>query len=146
MYGDLVELIRRKRVQFPPFGHGVSEASISAAEASLGVSFPPSYRWWLRNYGGGQIGGDLVYGLDEEAIGAPDVVVLNIADLADGLRLPHEVIFYIGNEERFLFDTSRQWRSGECPVCYRIFGENDVDYAASFDEFLRRRIAELFGG
>ena len=43
---------------------------------ALAIAFPPSYRWWLSNYGGGQIGGDIVYGLDEAGIGAPDLVRL----------------------------------------------------------------------
>jgi hypothetical protein len=144
MYNDLVDLITRKRVAFPPFGKGVCDASIAAAEVGLGVRLPPSYCWWLRNYGGGQIGGDLVYGLDEAGIGAPDVLALNRADLVEGLRQPHEIMFYIGNEERFFFDMSRQYESGECPVCHRMFGEDDIDYANTFDDFLRKRITELY--
>lgn len=144
MYEQLVHLIEQKEVSFPPLGSGVSESSILNAEAELRVRFPPSYRWWLLNYGGGQIGQDLVYGLDEAGIGAPDITALNKADLTDGLRQSHEIMFYIGNEERFFFDLSRQNNSGECPVCHRIFGEDqDVDYAWTFDEFLQKRISEL---
>jgi antitoxin YobK len=145
VFEDLVDLIVRRRVAFPPFGQGVSERAIKAAESALGLDLPLSYRWWLLNYGGGQIGGDLVYGLDEAGIGAPDLVQLNRVDLSDGIRKPHQVMFYIGNEERFFFDTNRRLESGEYPVCQRVFGEEDVDYADSFDDFLRRRIAEVEG-
>lgn len=145
MYEELVHLIEQENVSFPPFGSGVSEASILNAEAELRVRFPPSYRWWLLNFGGGQIGHDLVFGLDEAGIGAPDITKLNKADLADGLRQSHEIMFYIGNEERFFFDVSRQTAMGECPVCHRVFGEDqDVDYASTFKEFLRKRISELY--
>ena len=144
MYEELIDLIERRRVSFPPFGSGVSEAAILNAEAELKVRFPPSYRWWLLSFGGGQIGHDLVFGLDEAGIGAPDISRLNKADLADGLRQSHEIMFYIGNEERFYFDISRQTDSGECPIYHRVYGEEqDFAYARTFDEFLRKRISEL---
>jgi hypothetical protein len=145
MYEDLVEIIQRKRVAFPTFGSGVSEAAISRAEQELGVSLPQSYRWWLRSYGGGQIGGDIVYGIDEDGVGAPDIVELHKADLADGLRPAHELVFAIGNEEAFHFDTSGGSQSGEYSICYREEGQPDSEYAHSFDEFLRKRIHELLG-
>lgn len=145
MYEDLIDLIKRKRVGFPPFGNGVSEDAIRAAEGALGVAFPPSYRWWLRNFGGGQVGGDIVYGLDEAAIDAPDIVKLRAADMADRIMQPHELRFYIGNAESFLFDTRRRLESGEFAIYYLEAGQPASRYADSYDEFLRRRIDEVLG-
>jgi hypothetical protein len=145
MYEDLVESIRRRRVAFPPFGSGVSDAAIDGAEAELGMSLPPSYRWWLRNYGAGQIGGDIIYGIDEDGVGVPDVVQLHKADIADGLRPAHELVFAIGNEETFHFDISGRSQSGEYPIYYREEGQPDAHYARSFDDFLRKRIVDLLG-
>ncbi|WP_251038161.1 SMI1/KNR4 family protein [Paenibacillus albidus] len=31
-------------------GHGAQEEWMAQAEAELGFSLPPSYRWWLKNY------------------------------------------------------------------------------------------------
>jgi antitoxin YobK len=145
MYQDVVELIKRKRVAFPPFGSGVSEAAIDAAEAALGMAFSPSYRWWLRNYGGGQIGGDIIYGLDEARIEAPDIIELHKADLAEGLRPDHELVFDLGNEESFYFDTRHRLETGEYLIQYHEVGQPAAGYARSFDEFLRKRITELLG-
>ncbi|MBG8556135.1 SMI1/KNR4 family protein [Hymenobacter guriensis] len=44
-------------VDFADFGEGYTGDEICAAEQALGICFPPSYRWWLKNYGGGTIGG-----------------------------------------------------------------------------------------
>jgi hypothetical protein len=145
MYEDLVELIRSKQVAFPAFGDGVSEEAIRAAENSLGVSFSKSFRWWLQNYGGGQIGGDIVYGIDEDRMGMPDIVTLHQADVAEGVREAHELVFCLGNEEVFYFDTRGSTLGGEYQVFYRELGHEDEEYAASFDEFLRKRIPEVMG-
>jgi hypothetical protein len=145
MYEDLVELITRKRVAFPPFGHGVSDTAIHAAEVELGIAFPPSYRWWLRNCGGGQIGGDIVYGLDEAGIDAPDIVRLQKANVAERVGSPHELVFYLGNEESFHFDIRQLLGSGEYRIYYRETGQPDTEYADSFDAFLRKRIIEILG-
>ena len=145
MYEGLIRLIEQRKVSFPPFGSGVSETAILNAESELNVRFPPSYRWWLLNFGGGQLGQDLVFGIDEAEIGAPDVTKLNKTDLVDGLRQSHEIMFYIGNEERFFFDTSRRTALGEFPICHRIYGEEkNYEYSRTFDEFLWKRISELY--
>jgi len=144
MYEDLVELIARKKVAFPPFGTGVSTAAIDSAQKDSGIQFPPSYCWWLRNYGGGQIAGDLVYGLDERGIGMPDVVRLHKVSLSEG-RSPQHLVFYIGNEESFYFDTGHPLESGEYRIYYQEHGQPDEEFAQSFDAFLRRRIVDILG-
>jgi hypothetical protein len=58
MYDGIIELIDRANVRFPRFGNGVSSTTIEAAERSLGIALPESYKWWLLNYGGGQIRGE----------------------------------------------------------------------------------------
>jgi hypothetical protein len=118
--------------------------SIEAAERTLGFSFPPSFSWWLENYGGGQIGGDIVYGLDEQGIEAPDIVKRHEADTADG-QPPNELVFYIGNEERFHMDVREPQPSGEYRIYYREAGQPDTLYARSFDEFLQKRITDILG-
>lgn len=55
----------------------MSEQWIEKAEVRLGVLFPPSYRWWLRNYKGGEINGCeifSVYELDFDSVVGGDVV------------------------------------------------------------------------
>src|SRR4051794_35247114 len=105
MFDDLVELIDRAHVAFPLFGHGVPPAAIEVAERKLGLAFPSSYRWWLLNYGGGQVRGDLLYGIDAENLGAPDIVERARRNQEAGFHGTERLVFAIGNEEQFLFDT-----------------------------------------
>ncbi len=109
----------------------------------LGVYFPPSYRWWLRSYGGGQVGGDIVYGIDEAQIDAPDVVKVHATDVKDDIVAPQQLRFYVGNAESFYFDTAERLTGGECPIYYREAGQQHSRYASGFHEILRKRIAEV---
>ena len=93
MYDDIVRLIHEKRVAFGT--GGVTASKIDEAERALGVPFPPSYRWWLLKYAGGQIGGDIVLGIDPEGLGPG---ILRIRSKR-GNRLK----FYMGNAESFFF-------------------------------------------
>lgn len=106
MYEDLQSLIERAKVPFPKFGRGVSIGSIADAEAKLGAPFPASYRWWLLNYGGGQLKGDLLYGLDEQGLLLPDIVKLAQQNWQAGFYEQTEIVFCTGNEENFLFDAA----------------------------------------
>ncbi len=36
-------------------GDGPSQLQIAIVQKLLGVTFPPSYIWWLNNYGGGEL-------------------------------------------------------------------------------------------
>lgn len=146
MYEDVVQLIVRARVPFPPFGSGVSQATIGEAEVSLGFPLPQSYKWWLLNYGGGQIRGDILYGLDEENLGRPDVVELAKMNERDGLYGRSRLVFCMGNAENFAFDTRNLDGDGEYEVLlHDIACGDEVSYARSFTEFLKRRIKELYG-
>lgn len=79
MFEDIAALIEQSGVAFPKPGNGVRRAAIDNAEKALGVALPASFKWWLLNYGCGQIGGDLVYGLDEGGNGMADIVELRRA-------------------------------------------------------------------
>lgn len=144
MYDDVIELIERARVAFPPFGNGVSQAAIDNAEATLGFELPHSYKWWLRNYGGGQIQGDVVYGLDEEGIGKPDVVELATMNNSNGLYGQKRLVFCMGNAENFVFNTENLDDGGEYEVLlHDITAGEEIRFAVSFTEFLQRRITEV---
>ena len=82
MYEDLIRLIEEAgdNVDFAPFGDGVSDDWIKAAEERLGVVFPMSYKWWLKNYNGGEVYGEeiySVYGIDFDEVVGGDIVYIN---------------------------------------------------------------------
>ena len=145
MYDDLIELIERSKVAFPKVGNGVADSTVIRAEESLGISLPETYRWWLKNYGGGQIKGDIVYGLDEDNMGRPDIVDLATMNERDGLYDIKRLVFSIGNGENFFFDTTGN-SNGEYQVfVHDITQDEMIPYAENFAEFLRKRIRELYG-
>lgn len=118
-----------------------SEEAIAAVEAELGVRLPPSYRWWLRRYGGGEIlGGEIhsIYGSN-----------LTPADILTGYRLHVEA----GHDARlipicetdldgvFCLDARDSPSGTEYPVLNVTLGRR---FADDFSEFLLRQLTEEY--
>lgn len=55
MYEEIKKMIEEAGEDIIDFRYGVSEKWIQLAEERLNIRFPESYKWWLRNYGGGDI-------------------------------------------------------------------------------------------
>lgn len=148
MFDDISQLIETSDVAFPHRGTaGVSDRAINEAEEQLSLKLPPSYKWWLREYGGGQIGGDIVYGLDEQELDVPDIVRLcKQNERQRGEEARKRLVFYVGNGVEFYFDTTAPDESEEYKVFEQEYGLPPRLYAGSFAEFLRRRISEVIGG
>lgn len=145
MFDDIQQSIEDANVSFPKFGRGVELPAIAEAEARLGIPLSESYKWWLLNYGGGQIGGDVIYGLDEPEMGRPDIVRLALDNQANRTFGLERLTFAIGNEEDFYFDTTEgPDHTGEYKVYLQEYGQEPFLYADSFAEFLRRRIREVY--
>lgn len=140
----LKELINdNDRVEFGEFGQGTSQEWVERAENRLGVKFPISYKWWLMNFGGGEVFGDeifSVYELDFDSVVGGDVVYMNELNRKNGF-LKSDQISICENDEGgiFYFDLSKLDEQGEAPVFYDLTGEV---YAANFVEFLIKRISE----
>ena len=67
-YDEIKKIIEEAEdgVDFADFGNGVSEEWISKAEERLGFELPETYKWWLKNYGGGEIYGEEIFSIYEE--------------------------------------------------------------------------------
>lgn len=50
-------------VDFGDSSNGASNEAILFAETRLGLTFPEPYKWWLKNYGGGEVGGSEIYSI-----------------------------------------------------------------------------------
>jgi hypothetical protein len=132
------------------FARGVAEEVIADAEHHLGLSFPPSYRWWLRNYGGGYLNGYALQGLFPEMIdarepGEPltgDVVHLATPNAQAPAHPKHLLeILSVEGDEVFFLDTARPSPDGEYPVVCRHAGAPGVqDVAPDFATFLEREL------
>ncbi|TQV89110.1 SMI1/KNR4 family protein [Aliikangiella coralliicola] len=116
------------------------------AEKILGVKLTESYLWFLRNYSGGEIGGEeiySIYGVDFETVNGGDIVYHHIVNQRSGLTKPdHIVVLETDLGEVFFFDYS-EFDGKECPINLRLPSGDVEHYAKNFYEFLQRRI-EVF--
>ena len=145
-YDEITSLIEESdRVDFAPYGEGVSEEWIQKAERRLGLPLPPSYKWWLKHYGGGEIGGEEIYSIYErefENVSGGDIVYVAIVNERAGISSKEKLyVSKPGSDEAFYFDTTQSDSEGE----YRVFVDDHTDassvpYASNFLEFLKKRI------
>lgn len=159
---ELVERVRRRlhehenpcRISGP-----VPEAAITAAEEALGVTFPPSYRTFLRTFGGIAIPPHLgivhdFVGVNGEAPAAPalapagsepgievgldlgDVVRHTLAARAERKLADHLLVVGMGAQyqEWFCLDASRELPNGEYPVLMFDARDNALDQQF-YDDF-----------
>jgi antitoxin YobK len=149
MYSELITAINqapfvqfRKRNQ-----NGNLDEWIEKAEIRLGLALPPSYKWWLREYGGGNIAGEEIYSLYEEdfeeAVGG-DIVYNAIMNEKNGVFDKSQLfICDSGNDEAWFFDTNVMDEEGEYPVYhYDYYDDSSSFYAKNFAEFLLKKIKE----
>jgi len=143
---ELVERVRRRLSEHESpceIAGPVPEAVIRAAEEALGVTFPPSYRTFLRTFGGIAIPAHL--GVVHEFVGvAPpsgadeqdDVVRRTLTARAERKLAEHLVVVGMGAEfqEWFCLDVSRPRSNGECPVLLYDPRENALDQQF-YDDF-----------
>ncbi|RED43069.1 SMI1/KNR4 family protein [Aestuariispira insulae] len=122
-------------------------ARIQETEGALGVALPPSYLWFVQNYGGGEVYGEEIYSiypaLSEESVG--DIVYQTRWARQKKLVKPDAVVVCSNDfGEIFYLDPSETDIDGEYPVVVKA-GENEIRYAASFAEFLFKRISDPEG-
>ena len=117
-----------------------SDAWIEQREFEAGFQFPISYKWWLRNYGGGEINGEeifSVYELPLEQVKGGDAVAMSRRSGAlDEGRL---LLCWPNPGEQYYF------RLDDSSPESRVFWRSEVDaeeeqYAETFADFLVRRI------
>lgn len=144
MYDEIIKLIENagKSVDFAPFGEGISEEWIEKAEKRLKNKFPETYKWWLRNYNGGEVYGEeiySIYGIDFDSVIGGDIVYINELSRKNDKEFLNKIVISEPNDSIFYFDISNGLVNGEYPI-YEYYTKEK--YANSFLEFLKRRILE----
>lgn len=126
------------------------EAWISEVEEELGLRLPPSYRWWLQNFGSAWLIGAHILSVgppEHREYNDSDLIYyhrLNIEDADWREQFPHRLdLFVPDSDELYFFDTSAPDENGEFPVmCYDLMnGIIDV-CAPTFADFLEMLIDE----
>lgn len=109
---------------------------INAAEKALSVNFPADYKWFLNNYGGGDICGEEIYSIYclpfNEAVGGDIVYQNTIAN--NNLEKGKVVLSNTDFGEEFFFDTNGMEK------IYVSIGCNRQLYANNFLEYLQKRL------
>lgn len=131
-YSDIVE-----------FGQGISDFWIEKAQDRLEVKFPPSYIWWLKNYGGGEINGEeifSIYELDFDTVVGGDIVYINELNRKNGISVnSHLTIQENDQGESYYINLEERDMDGECPVYIDL---NSCKYADNFLDFIEKKILE----
>ena len=160
MTSDTIELVERVRRRLKEHENlceiagPVPEAAISAAEAALGCRFPPSYRNFLRTFGGIAIPPHLGVVHDfvcvaAEAEVAPavatDVVRRTLQARSERKLADHLVVVGLGaqHQEWFCLDVSKPNSTGEYPVV--LFDAKDNALDQQFYEDFGQMLAEVMG-
>jgi cell wall assembly regulator SMI1 len=143
MRAQLLERIRSDPES--SFKKGASDRQIAAAEKRLGVTFPPSYRHFLRQFNGGEFRFARMFRISTGGAGFFDL------DAVMALLVKHFPAFRKGellafgddySGDHYCFDLTRPNRAGECPVVIwdRLMGGDTgpEPQARSFQEFLAK--------
>lgn len=142
---DVAALIEKHSsiVNFGSKKNSPTDEWILKAEASLRRALPKSYKWFLREYGGGEVGGEeiySIYGLPFESVNGGDIVFQHIinqrSDLLDDSKL---VICETDFGEVFFFDYKSS-NETEPAIYVRLPSGECKSYANNFYEFLAKRI------
>ncbi len=94
------------------FVGSVSANEIEDAMKALSVSFPESYKAFLADFGGGDAGGEIIFGITNDEEG--DIVIITQAERSQGLP-ENLVIIGFWNDTLICLDTDKM-NNGECPV------------------------------
>lgn len=121
----------------------VTDDWLVKAEQRIHHKLPASYRWFLLNYAGGEVGSEeiySIYGMDFDDINGGDIVFQHINGLKHKSTTEKKVVISetdLGEVFFFDYDT---YNGEECQIFVRIpSGENSL-YANNFYEFLAKRI------
>jgi hypothetical protein len=124
-------------VDFGPFGEGISDEWITKAEERLHFIFPETYKWWLKNYMGGEIYGEeifSIYGLDFDRVVGGDIVYINELNREEGFSNSDQLVICEGEDGMFYFQKQESLINE-----LAVFRDGEY-YASDFIEFLIKRI------
>lgn len=143
---ELKALIENKRggcVSFGTAENAPAEEWVKKAEERLRKPLPKSYKWFLNNYGGGEIYGEEIYSIYEKdfetAFGGDIICQYLLHQRSGSLQVDEVPLSENDFGELYYLKTSEPDRDGEYPVFVRR-GRTRERYAANFAEFLKKRI------
>lgn len=120
------------------FVGGISENEIENAMKTLSVVFPESYKAFLSDFGGGDAGGEIIFGITNNE---EDVVIATQMERSQGLP-KNLIIIGFSNDTLVCLDTSKM-SNGECPVVEVNDDYSEIEVVAdTFGKFLYEYLNE----
>lgn len=135
-----IEIIEHNHENFDDF-HPQTDIVIKNAEKKLGISFPDSYKVFLKKYGYLGLGGEEINGLWNSSIIKHTLYQRQQSNNADPFPLSFVPIYNLGNGEIYCLDTDQMNVQNECPVVAWYFGRIEK-ISIDFGEFLLNIITE----
>lgn len=114
------------------FVGGVSENEIENAMKTLAVIFPESYKAFLSDFGGGDTGGELIFGITNNE--DDDIVIATQLERSVGLP-QNLIIIGFWNDTLICLNTDKM-NNGECPVVELDNNYCEYIIADTFGKFL----------
>ncbi|SFU58476.1 SMI1-KNR4 cell-wall [Aliiroseovarius crassostreae] len=124
-----------------------SMVRIQETEDLVGAKLPPSYLWFVKNYGGGEIYGEEIFSIYRvfQPESAGDIGVNTLRFREAGFIAQSEIALCSNDfGEIFTLDVSVHSDEGEYPVYVRR-GKQREAYAENFAAFLAKRISNPEG-
>lgn len=118
---------------------GVSGNEIENAMESLSVIFPESYKAFLTDFGGGDAGGEIIFGITNNE--EDDVVTATQMERSQGL--PEKLIIIGFWDDNFVCLDTEKMNNGECPVVKVNDDYSEAEIVAdTFGKFLYEYLNE----
>ena len=142
MFEDLIDRCKAAGYKFEFFGPQ-DDRRIDELAIALGVALSPSFRDFLRQYGGGGIVGEWISGIysGQPLVRQVGTVYGDTLRMREQVKLPpHLVVIYTQDDEVvWCLDTTKRHQNGENPVVsFDISGRSQPSSIAdSFGSFFR---------
>ena len=129
----------KKYMDDAEFVGGISENEIENAMKTLSVVFPESYKAFLSDFGGGDAGGEIIFGITNNE--EDDVVIATQMERSQGFP-KNLIIIGFSNDTLVCLDTSKM-NNGECPVVEVNYDYSEIEVVAdTFGKFLYEYLNE----
>ena len=130
-------------INFGSSSDAVDDQWLINAESALNRKLPESYKWFLKRYAGGEVGGEeiySIYGIPFESANGGDIVFQHLMNRKAGLLDDSKLVISETDLGEVFFIDYTNFKNGECPIYLRLPSGEHMLYAENFYEFLGKRI------
>ena len=127
------------------FTGAVTTEEIQKAEKLLNITFPESYKAFLLDFGAGDIGGEVIFGIVKNKQKDADIDTVKITRMEHEYQMPKHmaVIFYDSSDDSLYCLNTSKMCEGECPVVSVPSDYSNIKVVAdSFGEFFYQLVED----